>query len=221
MSPSAEPRLPAMAAIPRSTSPPPLVRYSAESSTPSTPALSAASTPTSSPSSSTPLDSGDMPRTPESPLAQQNAHLSPSPLPRRKPLPWGQPAHSAPLDGEDPFVVSSDDTSTPATIRYSLPPTYAPVSDSTPSARPPTPARPPAYTPVPAAPPSPETVPPASQYSPAIDVGVSSHLAGPAYAQEQLPGYASECETEPKTLARGLWLWGFLCPLLWLIGIWM
>ncbi|KAL7423078.1 hypothetical protein Q5752_002377 [Cryptotrichosporon argae] len=36
---------------------------------------------------------------------------------------------------------------------------------------------------------------------------------------EDLPTYAEDCETEPKTLARGLWRWGFAFPLLWFIGM--
>ena len=35
---------------------------------------------------------------------------------------------------------------------------------------------------------------------------------------EDLPRYAEETQTEPKTLARSLWLYGFLLPLLWVIG---
>jgi hypothetical protein len=40
-------------------------------------------------------------------------------------------------------------------------------------------------------------------------------------AIEDLPRYAEEEETEPKTLARSLWKWGWLCPLLWAVGMCM
>jgi hypothetical protein len=33
--------------------------------------------------------------------------------------------------------------------------------------------------------------------------------------------YAEEPQTEPKTLARACWLWGFAMPLLWIIGMLM
>ncbi|WWC92440.1 uncharacterized protein L201_007398 [Kwoniella dendrophila CBS 6074] len=36
---------------------------------------------------------------------------------------------------------------------------------------------------------------------------------------DDLPCYAEETQTEPKTLARALWRWGWLCPLLWIIGM--
>lgn len=38
---------------------------------------------------------------------------------------------------------------------------------------------------------------------------------------EQLPTYAVETETEPATLARGLWRFGFVIPILWIIGMCM
>lgn len=38
---------------------------------------------------------------------------------------------------------------------------------------------------------------------------------------EDLPTYAVETQTEPVTLARGLWRWGFAIPLLWTIGMFM
>ena len=40
-------------------------------------------------------------------------------------------------------------------------------------------------------------------------------------SNEALPRYAEEAQTEPKTLARGLWRWGWVCPLLWAIGMTM
>ncbi len=45
-----------------------------------------------------------------------------------------------------------------------------------------------------------------------------THTLAPA---ESLPRYAEETQTEPKTLARGLWRFGWLCPLLWAIGMCM
>ena len=38
---------------------------------------------------------------------------------------------------------------------------------------------------------------------------------------ECLPQYTEETRTEPKTLARCLWLWGWLFPPLWIIGMFM
>ncbi|WVQ95323.1 hypothetical protein IAU59_002419 [Kwoniella sp. CBS 9459] len=53
--------------------------------------------------------------------------------------------------------------------------------------------------------------------------GLGGNLAGASTSQahmmEDLPSYAKETETEPKTLARALWRWGFLCPFLWFIGM--
>ncbi len=42
-----------------------------------------------------------------------------------------------------------------------------------------------------------------------------------SHTTEYLPRYAEETQTEPKTLARGLWRWGWICPLLWLLGMFM
>ncbi|OCF45504.1 hypothetical protein I317_00405 [Kwoniella heveanensis CBS 569] len=47
----------------------------------------------------------------------------------------------------------------------------------------------------------------------------AGHSASYANMMEDLPSYAKETETEPKTLARALWRWGFVCPLLWFIGM--
>ncbi|WVW80569.1 hypothetical protein I302_102555 [Kwoniella bestiolae CBS 10118] len=38
-------------------------------------------------------------------------------------------------------------------------------------------------------------------------------------SSDELPCYAEETQTEPKTLARALWKWGWVCPLLWFIGM--
>ncbi|WVQ63593.1 uncharacterized protein L199_001746 [Kwoniella botswanensis] len=38
-------------------------------------------------------------------------------------------------------------------------------------------------------------------------------------SSDELPCYAEETQTEPKTLARALWKWGWICPLLWIIGM--
>jgi len=40
-------------------------------------------------------------------------------------------------------------------------------------------------------------------------------------SSDHLPRYAEETQTEPRTLARGLWRWGWLCPLLWAVGMCM
>ncbi|KAK8850665.1 hypothetical protein IAR55_004585 [Kwoniella newhampshirensis] len=48
--------------------------------------------------------------------------------------------------------------------------------------------------------------------SPSGSLGVDMNNA------EGLPVYAEENQTEPKTLARALWKWGFLCPFFWLVG---
>ncbi|OCF78940.1 hypothetical protein I204_00884 [Kwoniella mangroviensis CBS 8886] len=38
-------------------------------------------------------------------------------------------------------------------------------------------------------------------------------------SSDELSCYAEETQTEPKTLARALWKWGWICPLLWIIGM--
>lgn len=76
----------------------------------------------------------------------------------------------------------------------------------------------------------------APAYSPDHDDAASSSLSRqlsitPAYIEcglptpgngrsmEQLPVYAEDVQTEPDTLARKCWLWGFLFPVLWIIGM--
>lgn len=48
---------------------------------------------------------------------------------------------------------------------------------------------------------------------------VESGLPSAAVSREQLPVYAEDVQTEPDTLARKCWLWGFLFPILWLVGM--
>ena len=59
-----------------------------------------------------------------------------------------------------------------------------------------------------------EVAPPS--YAIDIECGVPT-----ARSAEDLPIYNEENATEPKTLARSCWLWGFIFPLLWLIGLCM
>ncbi|WWC72679.1 uncharacterized protein I206_106643 [Kwoniella pini CBS 10737] len=51
----------------------------------------------------------------------------------------------------------------------------------------------------------------------------AGHVAtGSSYtlpSSDELPCYAEKTQTEPKTLARALWKWGWCCPLLWFIGM--
>ncbi|KAK1923176.1 hypothetical protein DB88DRAFT_511733 [Papiliotrema laurentii] len=44
-------------------------------------------------------------------------------------------------------------------------------------------------------------------------------MASVSTSTEELPRYTEEKATEPKTLARAFWRWGWLCPLLWGIGM--
>ena len=57
-----------------------------------------------------------------------------------------------------------------------------------------------------------EVAPPS--YAIDIDCGLPS-----ATSQDDLPVYKAENATEPKTLARGCWIWGHAFPLLWIIGM--
>ncbi|KAK4688766.1 hypothetical protein P7C73_g1347, partial [Tremellales sp. Uapishka_1] len=63
--------------------------------------------------------------------------------------------------------------------------------------------------------PSPARLTPASPSSERLPT-YSDHSH--SHSLDELPTYAEEPATEPKTLSRGLWSWGFLCPLLWIIG---
>lgn len=58
---------------------------------------------------------------------------------------------------------------------------------------------------------------------PDFDMSVHGNTHGRVSAgtAEDLPTYAVETETEPATLARGLWRVGFVIPLLWIIGMCM
>lgn len=50
---------------------------------------------------------------------------------------------------------------------------------------------------------------------------IESGLPSPSRSQENLPVYNEENATEPKTLARACFLWGFACPLVWIVGMCM
>lgn len=62
---------------------------------------------------------------------------------------------------------------------------------------------------------------------PDFDMGIHSHGHGQGSRPsgegegEELPTYAIETQTEPATLARGLWRIGFVVPILWIIGMCM
>lgn len=59
----------------------------------------------------------------------------------------------------------------------------------------------------------------ASPAPPRYILEVAPPLYDVAHSSDELPVYNEENATEPKTLARSCWLWGFLFPLLWLIGM--
>lgn len=61
------------------------------------------------------------------------------------------------------------------------------------------------------------TLPPHDAAMTDIDTAVGADII----SVEDLPRYAEQKETEPQTLARSLWKWGWLCPLLWAIGMCM
>ncbi|TYJ51155.1 hypothetical protein B9479_008290, partial [Cryptococcus floricola] len=104
------------------------------------------------------------------------------------------------------------------------------LSERTPSGSAPSTSEPPVYTlsvdPTPTAP-SPEipetpTQPPAysgnarPQYPYDLSVGSPSDVE---LMSESLPTYEVESTMEPETLAKTLWKYGFVCPLLWVIGM--
>lgn len=67
-----------------------------------------------------------------------------------------------------------------------------------------------------------DTLPPAypdATYQSQPEIDMPLHI--PYSRFENLPVYAAEPETEPQTLARGLWLWGWGFPVLWIIGMCM
>ncbi|ODN97892.1 hypothetical protein I350_07527 [Cryptococcus amylolentus CBS 6273] len=67
---------------------------------------------------------------------------------------------------------------------------------------------------------SPETPTQPPAYSGAAQYDFS--LGSPSEVEllsESLPPYEEESTMEPKTLATTLWRYGFVCPLLWLIGM--
>lgn len=57
-----------------------------------------------------------------------------------------------------------------------------------------------------------------AQESPRYDMSLSSPTISPMMSEE-LPTYSKTSKEEPNTLAKVLWKWGFLCPLLWFIGM--
>lgn len=59
-----------------------------------------------------------------------------------------------------------------------------------------------------------------AQESPRYDMSLSSPTISPMMSEE-LPTYSKTSKEEPNTLAKVLWKWGFLCPLLWFIGMTM
>ncbi|ODN83285.1 hypothetical protein L202_01456 [Cryptococcus amylolentus CBS 6039] len=119
-------------------------------------------------------------------------------------------------------------TVTPTSPEFAL--ELSNLSEGTPSgSTPPTP-EPPVYilpvdpTPTAPSPESPETPtqPPAysgnarPQYPYDLSLGSPSDVE---LTSESLPIYEEESTMEPKTLAKTLWQYGFVCPLLWLIGM--
>ncbi|OXG46160.1 hypothetical protein J010_05888 [Cryptococcus neoformans] len=57
-----------------------------------------------------------------------------------------------------------------------------------------------------------------AQESPRYDMSLSSPTISPMMSEE-LPTYSKTSKEEPNTLAKVLWKWGFLRPLLWFIGM--
>ncbi|KAL0252475.1 hypothetical protein I308_101867 [Cryptococcus tetragattii IND107] len=57
-----------------------------------------------------------------------------------------------------------------------------------------------------------------AQELPRIDMDLPSPTDFPMMTEE-LPAYSKTSTEEPNTLAKALWKWGFLCPLLWFIGM--
>ncbi|WVF67757.1 hypothetical protein IAT40_002517 [Kwoniella sp. CBS 6097] len=130
----------------------------------------------------------------------------------------GNVADSSSSSSEPPRYVLPVDPPLPSTSRVPLSPEqYNTSIDFSAS-------RPPSYAGDHVPHPSPSYAAQPSQ-GPFVDLsgGLGASSAGPSALQsnmmEDLPSYAKETETEPKTLARALWRWGFLCPLLWFIGM--
>ncbi|WWC65287.1 uncharacterized protein I303_107904 [Kwoniella dejecticola CBS 10117] len=62
----------------------------------------------------------------------------------------------------------------------------------------------------------------ANDHTPVFDLTAGLGASGSSYTlptSDELPCYAEETQTEPKTLARALWKWGWCCPLLWFLGM--
>ncbi|WWC98277.1 hypothetical protein V866_005168 [Kwoniella sp. B9012] len=56
-------------------------------------------------------------------------------------------------------------------------------------------------------------------FDPTAGLGGHQSTTFTLQSSDELPCYAEETQTEPKTLARALWKWGWICPLLWIIGM--
>lgn len=168
--------------------------------TPTTPAF-LPSTPVSPPGAWSP-------RTPTSPATQAVAKRKSSASIRRKPVP---------LEMDD-MALPTFQLGTPRTNTSS-----APGTPSTPSSVLRTPGAPPTYV-LPVNPPSYPAGSSTSPYVPRHDaqaLGIDTGLGQSRATLEDLPRYTEDMETEPQTLARSLWKWGWLCPLLWAVGMCM
>ncbi|KAJ9121884.1 hypothetical protein QFC24_004466 [Naganishia onofrii] len=95
-----------------------------------------------------------------------------------------------------------------------LPPAYEITSSPTTHAQPP----PPTYT---AGPTATASAPPRIIITPPLSRTPSTTSLTSAVSQTTtpLPIYTAQPTTEPHTLSRSLFHWGFLCPLLWVIGV--
>jgi hypothetical protein len=127
--------------------------------------------------------------------------------------PWEAVSTRSPFDERRKSVstLSISTLSTPASLR-SEPPRYVLAVDVP---LPTSPAQYPTSTPLPS-----YTLPSASSAT-LVPSQFDIDTSFGARSAEDLPGYAVKTETEPKTLAKALWKWGFLFPLLWLIGMCM
>jgi hypothetical protein len=63
-------------------------------------------------------------------------------------------------------------------------------------------------------------LPPSYTYPPSSPTSTTTTTTSPTDTHAQLPAYhPSPSSTSPHTLPRTLFLWGFICPLLWIIGV--
>nr|XP_031859537.1 uncharacterized protein CI109_004999 [Kwoniella shandongensis]KAA5526609.1 hypothetical protein CI109_004999 [Kwoniella shandongensis] len=205
---------------------------SRSTSVPTTPTSHIGSTPPLTPSSSTISTLGDF--TPCSHVEDVSS-LTPAHTPsaqsqeydnrrsiisiRRKPVPTHDESDAIPIipssvgiavqseenDDEDPFRST---TSLPD--RSTHPPSY--ILPVVPISQPETETQPPSYIPSSAGIPSIDPVPTL------FDISLGESSSSPTFS-EDLPRYAEQTQTEPKTLAKALWKWGFLCPLFWIVGV--